>query len=182
MKLKMKPYSNTINDPFLCSDCQHLGYCRKSREGVIQDLLPKHYEILSKSNPEHHYFKDIDISNLVPVKTMVKDYMTTAGKKLQLAHDLFHQDEYEQASYLYRDLLTQRGDYQEAAIGLSACYYFMKQYEEAASVASGVNHFSFGKILPQFLDACANASEQSVTAEIKQTKKETVQFVEDGER
>jgi hypothetical protein len=176
------PYNNTINDPFLCSDCQQLGYCRKSREGIIQDLLPKHYEILSKSNPEHHYFKDIDISNLVPVKTMVKDFMTTAGKKLQEAHDLFHQNEYEQASYLYRDLLTQRADFYEAAIGLSACYYFMKQYEEAASVASGVNHFAFGKVLPQFLDACANAALKLATIEIKQDKKENVQFVDDGER
>jgi hypothetical protein len=168
----MKPYNSTINDPFLCSDCQQLGYCRKSREGVIQDLLPKHYEGLSKPNPVHHFMKNIDITNRVPVKTMVKDYMTAAGRKLQMAHDLFHQNEYEQASYLYRDLLTQRGDFHEAAIGLSACYYFMKQYEEAASIALSINHYSFDRYVSQFLDTCAHAAQESynrtiIPAEIK---------------
>jgi len=168
----MKPYSNTINDPFLCSDCQKLGYCRKSREGVIEDLLPKYYEVLSKHNPEHHYMKDIDITNLVPVKTMVKDFMTTAGKKLQQAHDLFHQKEYEQASYLYRDLLTQRADYHEAVIGLAVCYYFMKQYEEAASIALSINHYSFDRYASQFIDTCSHAAQEysnstSIPAQIK---------------
>jgi hypothetical protein len=45
-----------------------------------------------------------------------------------------------------------------------------------------VNHFAFGKVLPQFLDACANAALKLATIEIKQDKKENVQFVDDGER
>jgi hypothetical protein len=151
----MQPDSTTTNNPFLCNDCQQLGYCRKSREAAIAEMLPKYYEFLSKPNPEYHYMKDTDIANLVPIKTMVRDSHTNTGKKLQQAHDLFHQDEYEQASYLYRDLLTQRADYQEAAIGLAASYYFMKQYEESAAIGSGINHIEFNKNLTRFLDACA---------------------------
>jgi hypothetical protein len=150
----MQSYSNTTNNPFLCDDCQHLGFCRKNREKAIEDLLPLYYEVLSKPNPEYDYMKDSDIANLIPLKTMVKDYYTTSGKKLQQAHDLFHQDEYEQASYLYRDLLTQRSDYQEASIGLAACYYFMKQYEEAAATVVTVDSVSLKSSIPEFLNAC----------------------------
>jgi len=178
----MHPYSNTINDPFLCSDCQQLGYCRKSREGVIQDLLPKHYEVLSELNPVHHYMKDIDIANLVPVKTIVKDFMTTAGKKLQMAHDLFHQNEYEQSSYLYRDLLTQRADYHEAAIGLSVSYYFMQQYQDAASIATSVNNYFFDRHLTQFLEACAHAAQSSVKIEKQEAVIKEIYCLENSTR
>jgi hypothetical protein len=150
----MQPYSSTTNNPFLCNDCQKLGYCRKSREAAIAEMLPKYYEVLSKPNPQYHYMKDTDIANLVPIKTMVRDSHTNTGKKLQKAHDLFHQYEYEQASYLYRDLLTHRADYQEAALGLAVCYYFMKEYEEAAVTVSYVDSVSLRKSIPEFLNAC----------------------------
>jgi hypothetical protein len=153
-------YSDEINNPFLCNVCQKLGYCRKSREGVIAEMLPRYYEVLSELNPEYHYMNASDISQIVPIKTMVRDSKTVAGKKLQQAHDLFHQGEYEQASFLYRDLLTQRADYQEAAVGLAASYFFMKQYEEAATIASGINDFDFNKHLSKFLDACERLSKE----------------------
>ena len=156
----MKPYNETTKDPFLCDDCQQLGYCRKNRESAIDELLPQYFELLSEPNNNYHYMKDIDIINLVPVKTIVKDYYTTAGRKLQQAHDLFHQSEYEQASYLYRDLQMQRADYHEAAIGLAASYFFMNLYEEATTVAAGINHYAFDKILPDFLDACVRAAKE----------------------
>jgi tetratricopeptide (TPR) repeat protein len=157
----MKPYNETNSNPFLCDDCQPLGYCIKNREAAIESLLPKYYKVLSDPNPDYDYMKDADIVNLVPVKAMVKDYYTPSGKKLQQAHDLFHQNEYEQASYLYRDLLTQRADYDEAAIGLAACYYFMKQYEEAAAIVTGFSRFSIDNKIAQFLEACARATHHS---------------------
>lgn len=159
----MQPFSDTTKNPFLCDSCQQLGYCRKSREAAIAEMLPKYYEVLSELNPEYHFMKGKEINNLVPIKTMVRDSNTDTGKKLQQAHDLFHQDEYEQASYLYRDLLTQRADYQEAAVGLAATYFFMKQYEEAAAVASGINDFEFKNKKVGFLDACEYASRHSET-------------------
>ena len=167
----MKPFSATTNNPFLCDSCQQLGYCRKSREAVIEEMLPKYFEVLSKPNTEYHYMKYTYIDNMVPIKTMIRDSNTVAGKKLQQAHDLFHQGEYEQASYLYRDLLTQRADYQEAAVGLAASYFYMQQYEDAATVASGINHFDFNKHLSKFLDACERANrhtEKSKKVLIKQ--------------
>jgi len=158
--MKMQHYSDTTKNPFLCDSCQQLGYCRKSREAVIAEMLPKYYKVLSELNPEYHFMKISEVNNLVPIKTMVRDSNTAAGKKLQQAHDLFHQDEFEQASYLYRDLLTQRADYQEAAVGLAASYFFMKQYEEAAAVASGINDLNFNKQLSKFLDACERLSKE----------------------
>jgi len=157
----MQPYSDNTNNPFLCNRCQQLGYCRKSREAAIAEMLPRHYKVLSELNPEYHFMKVNEINNLVPIKTMVRDSNTAAGKKLQQAHDLFHQEEYEQANYLYRDLLTQRADYQEASVGLAASYFYMKQYEEAAAVASGIDDFDFNKHLSKFLDACERATQHS---------------------
>jgi hypothetical protein len=156
----MQPFSATTNNPFLCDSCQQLGYCRKSREAVITEMLPKYYKVLSELNLEYHFMKVSEVNNFVPIKTMVRDRHTVAGKKLQQAHDLFHQDEFEQASYLYRDLLTQRADYQEAAVGLAASYFLMKQYEQAAAVASGIDHFEFKKHLSDFLDACERLSKE----------------------
>ncbi|MFN9711267.1 MAG: tetratricopeptide repeat protein [Bacteroidota bacterium] len=161
----MKPYISTAINPLLCDDCQQLGYCRKNRQAAKVDFFSKFYEVLSTPNPEYHFMKDADIINLVPVKTMVKDYFITTGKKLQQAHDLFHQDEYEQASYLYRDLITQRADYEEAELGLAACYYFMKNYEEAAAVATSVSRFAYNDRLSAFLDACERSAKEIVKAE-----------------
>ena len=158
--MKMQPYSDTTKNPFLCDSCQQLGYCRKSREAAIAEMLPKYYKVLSELNPEYHFMKVSEVNNIVPIKTMVRDSNTNAGKKLQQAHDLFHQEDYEQASYLYRDLLTQRADYQEASVGLAASYFYMKQYEEAAAVASGINDFDFNKHLSKFLDACERLSKE----------------------
>jgi len=154
----MKPYSNTITNPFLCDECQQLGYCRQNRESAVESLLPKYYKFLSLPNPDRHLLEDVEIMNIVPVKTMVKDHNTVSGKKLQQAHDLFHQHEFEQASYLYRDLLMQRADYTEATVGLAASYYFLKQYEEASSIASTLSDYSFEYKLSDFLDACVQAS------------------------
>ena len=180
----MQPYSSTTNNPFLCNDCQKLGYCRKSREAAIAEMLPKYYEVHSKPNPEYHYMKDTDIANMVPIKTMVRDSHTNTGKKLQQAHDLFHQDVYEQASYIYRDLLTQRADYEEAGIGLAACYYFMKAYEEAAATASGVDSVSFRKSIPAFLNACerglkSEIENKTAVESILSNNSEPRQFIKD---
>jgi len=175
----MKYFSETTTNPFLCDDCQQLGYCRKTREASVEDLLAKYYQYLSVPNKEYHFMKDADIINLVPVKTTVKDYYSTAGRKLQQAHDLFHQDEFEQASYLYRDLLMQRVDYNEAGLGLSVCYYFMKQYDEAASIATSISRFSYNDHLSSFLDACERAAREveknkTSTSESKQLQKNEI--------
>ena len=174
----MKPYNETTTNPFLCDDCQQLGYCRKTREDSVEDLLAKHYQYLSVPNKEYHYIKNTEIANLVPIKTTVKDYYSTAGRKLQQAHDLFHQDEFEQASYLYRDLLMQRADYDEAALGLCVCYYFMKQYEEAASIATSISRFSYNDHLSSFLDACERAAREVKENETSISESKQLQKIE----
>lgn len=120
-------------DPFLCDKCQPLGYCKAARErSKIEEL--RHRLNLSKMK------KDIplterEVSHWVPLRTMIKDANTSFGIKLQHAHELFHQDEFEQASYMYLDMLETRNDCEEVKIGLAAALYFLHQYEQAASAA-----------------------------------------------
>ena len=67
-----------------------------------------------------------DISQWVPIRTTIKDANTNFGKKLQQAHELFHQDEFEQASYMYQDMLETRNDCDEVIVGLAAAFFFEK--------------------------------------------------------
>ena len=101
------------NKNLLCDDCQKLGYCVLS---------------VKISIPEKQ-LTDREISNRVPVRTIDRDAFGKFGKKLQEAHDLFHQMEYEQASYLYRDMLTTHNNSDEVKIGLVASLYFMEHYD-----------------------------------------------------
>ena len=106
-------------DPFLCSKCQQHGYCIEKfyKNSLTNELVPISYQlpstnILSIADVNKPIEKK-DISNIVNIRTEIKEASTRFGKKLQLAHDLFHQDEYEQASYLYRDIIETRSDVSE---------------------------------------------------------------------
>ena len=108
-------------DPFLCDECREYGCCIK-----IGGKLPS---------------SDADIKNWINIQTEIIGASPKFSKKLQQAHDLFHQDEYEQASYLYLDILQTRNECTEAWAGLSAAYYFLGKYEDAISSA---NHLQMG--------------------------------------
>jgi thioredoxin-like negative regulator of GroEL len=90
-------------------------------------------EIQKQMKLENTGLTDREIAQWVPLRTTIKDANTKFGKKLQLAHELFHQDEFEQANYMYQDMLETRIDCDEIVIGLSASFYFLKKYEEASS-------------------------------------------------
>lgn len=118
-------------DPFLCTRCQPFGYClestgRKNNRKSIDELQ-------NQIQLENTGLTDREIAQWVPLRTTIKDANTKFGKKLQQAHELFHQDEFEQANYMYQDMLETRNDCDEVIIGLSASFYFLKKYEEASS-------------------------------------------------
>ncbi len=119
-------------DPFLCERCQPFGYCLESASRKNNHLLSVD-EIDKQIKLETIGLTDREIAQWVPLRTTIKDANTKFGEKLQQAHELFHQDEFEQANYMYQDMLETRNDCDEVVIGLSASFYFLKKYEEACS-------------------------------------------------
>jgi hypothetical protein len=118
-------------DPFLCDRCQPFGYCLESASRKNNHLSIA--EIQKELKLENTGLTDREIAQWVPLRTTIKDANTKFGKKLQQAHELFHQDEFEQANYMYQDMLETRNDCDEVIIGLSASFYFLKKYEEASA-------------------------------------------------
>lgn len=118
---------------YLCAGCQALGYCKaKAEQKEFENLYEKYrLQKIKKNIP----LSDKAIKNGVPFKTDLRGANQKVGKKIQIAHDLFHENEYEQANYIYQDILQTRNDCDEAIIGAAATYYFLKKYEEAAVIA-----------------------------------------------
>ena len=147
-------------DPFLCDKCQKNGYCIEKfyKHPEINELIPiPNSESIGRSLIK---LKDIapitdrEISNLVNVKTDIKEAATKFGKKLQKAHDLFHQDEFEQASYMYLDIIETRNDITEAWRGLCASFYFMGKFEDAVSACMKINSYIGNSIVDRFIKGC----------------------------
>jgi len=139
-------------DSSLCDKCQQYGYCiAEDERNKLEALLQKYKaEKLKKFTP----LTEREISQWVPIRTTIKDASTKFGKKLQQAHELFHQDEFEQASYMYQDMLETRNDCDEVMIGLAASFYFLKKYEEASSVAIKINDSFHNKFPYRFTNCC----------------------------
>lgn len=128
-------------DPFLCDKCQKHGYCieKISKNININELVPNS-KIISNSTvsapfSESSPITEREISNIVNVRTDIKERSTRLGKKIQMAHDLFHQDEFEQASYMYLDIIETRTDISEAWRGLCVSFYFLGKYDDAVSAS-----------------------------------------------
>lgn len=137
-------------DPFLCNRCQPYGYCLAAVENYK----------LEKPITER------EISQWVPIRTSIKDATTKFGKKLQQAHELFHQDEFEQASYMYLDMYETRNDCDEVKIGLAASFFFLKRYEDAAGYALKLNYFFNMDFTNKFINLCELKSKEIIN-EIK---------------
>jgi len=151
-------------DPFLCPKCQQHGYCIEKfyKDSVTNELIP----IMNQSQSTNILsLEDINkpiekkqISNIVNVRTEIKEASTRFGKKLQQAHDLFHQDEFEQASYLYQDIIETRSDVTEAWRGIVASFYFLGKYEEAATFSMNPKTGLGISFINRFIKACDQSS------------------------
>jgi hypothetical protein len=149
-------------NPFLCDKCQKHGYCMEKfyKREDNNKLVPKN---INQSNNRESFklidktpITDREISNIVNVRTDIKEANTKFGKKLQHAHALFHQDEFEQASYIYRDILETRNDVTEAWRGLCASLYFMGNYEEAVSACINKSSNLESSFVDRFNKECEN--------------------------
>lgn len=67
----------------------------------------------------------------VPIKIEYHSFSSLSDKKIQKAHDFFHQDEFEKSRALYKDFLQSRNDSQEAWLGLTICNFILGDYEKA---------------------------------------------------
>ncbi|MBU3714116.1 MAG: hypothetical protein FGM46_04130 [Ferruginibacter sp.] len=147
-------------DPFLCEDCRKVGYCLvKANQRLVESISSRY---MLNNNPA----TDKEISNWVPLRP---EYKTDAGfyKKLQKAHELFHQDEFEQASYMYRDMLTSRNDSYEVHLGLAASLYFMQNYHEAADIAIKITSAYSNDKVTRFILQCIEKIKSVKTAKIE---------------
>jgi hypothetical protein len=165
-------------DAELCSKCQKHGYCTAKYY-----KHPTTNELILLPNIESNGIgialydqtpiTDREISNIVNVRTDIKEATTKFGKKLQQAHDLFHQDEFEQASYMYLDIIETRTDITEAWRGICASYYFMGKYDEAVAACLNI-HTYFGST---FVDRFVKGCEGKIVGEDEIVKEKQAQMV-----
>lgn len=144
--------STQVSDPFLCSDCQQLGYCRKYVKNSSKYSTTQSLRDYSNKPPS---FSERDISNWVPIRAASIYTGISFRKRLQDAHDLFHEEEFEQASYMYQDMLASREDCDELIIGLAASLFFLGKYEEAAGVITRLHGLLHHSKPDQFSELCA---------------------------
>lgn len=145
--------------PLLCSKCKEHGYCTAIfyKHPTTNKLIPIP-NIESNGRGVKLYdqtpITEREISNIVNVRTDIKEATTKFGKKLQQAHDLFHQDEFEQASYIYLDIIETRTDIIEAWRGICASFYFLGKYDEAVAACLNPNTCFESSFVNRFVKGC----------------------------
>ena len=97
---------------------------------------------------------DSQICNWVPIRYMAQDSSTPSGKRLSQAHELFHQDDYQNALDLYKELLETRNDFQEAWIGLAVTQYMLGNYDEALTASYRLHEWRYRVFLNIFSKQC----------------------------
>jgi len=153
-QLKITTMSNKINKKIpLCDKCKQYGYCLSEYENRVT-VIENNKSASRITFRKKRQLTEKEFSERVPLRTTFRDRSTKFGTKLQQAHDLFHQDEFEQASYMYRDMLETRNDCDEILIGLAASLYFMKQYEEAASIGIKMSNSIINDFTNSFIRLC----------------------------
>ena len=94
------------------------------------------------------------ICNWVPLRFLTQDSKTPGGIRLNQAHELFHQDNYEDALSLYKEILETRNDFYEAWIGLAASHYMLGNYDEALTVSYDLQKYWFQSFICNFSKQC----------------------------
>lgn len=111
-----------------------LDYIAPALKMPIEDVFKNHKEPFEVKRLKH----------LVPFKAY---HRTSPSPQLQKAHDLFHQDQFEEAIVLYRELLITRNDLEEAKAGLAISYFITENYELAEATAATLNQYEYRELI-----------------------------------
>jgi tetratricopeptide (TPR) repeat protein len=125
----------TDNDEETYLECGVEYYKSNNEQRRLMDFVrhlinPPIEDIFSQATTSLDYSK---LKNYVPLK--VEHHSHTPSTELQAAHDLFHQDKYEDAKFKYTELLQSRNDFQEAWLGLTISNFILGDFD-AAYIAS----------------------------------------------
>ena len=164
-----------LEDPFLCQECQKLGYCRLAAENR------KKKEQAAERNKAEFVMADQDIRNLVPLNS--RDARGKySGEHLQVAYEAFHQEDYETAILHFMAVLESGIQRQAAELGLAVSHYFMKNHETALDFAlryeAGATYLDSKK--EDFIVHCGNCLKKKQAEALekkKQHEKEADQAV-----
>jgi hypothetical protein len=81
------------------------------------------------------------LKNYVPMR--VERHSSTPSPELQAAHNLFHEEQFEEAKLKYELLLKSRNDYQEAWIGLTISNFILGDYEGAYIASTNLSTYQY---------------------------------------
>ena len=87
------------------------------------------------------------LKRFVPIRMDYYSLTSDTSEILQEAHDLFHQDEYEKAKLIYKELLNSRNEIQEAWVGLSICNFILGDYENAYIASSNLYQWRYRDLI-----------------------------------
>lgn len=157
-----------LEDPFLCTECQKLGYCRRFREEREKT------EEAAERKRASFVMEDAAIRNLVPL-----DAKNVKGKysrqHLVVAYEAIHQKDFETA-ILHLMAVLESGEERDAAqLALAVSHYFLKNYAKALEHASQYEerYYSRSNKMQDFIVHCANSlKKQQAEAQQKQEQEE----------
>ena len=137
----------TDNDEETYHECGIEYYKSNNKQRRLMDFVrhlinPPIEDIFSETTTSIDYGK---LKNYVPLK--VEHQSHTPSIELQAAHDLFHQDEFEEAKNKYTELLQTRNDFQEAWLGLTICNFILGDYESAYIASSKLFVFKYRDLI-----------------------------------
>lgn len=84
------------------------------------------------------------LKHMIPYKAFQSMF---PNPSLQKAHDLFHQDQYEEAIDLYNELITTRNDLHEAKAGIAISYFILGNYEKAEGMAAQLPEWQYRDLI-----------------------------------
>lgn len=111
-----------------------LDYIAPALNMPIEEVFKNHKEPFEVKRLKH----------MVPFKAYQR---TSPSAQLQKAHDLFHQDQYIDAIEIYKELLIERNDLEEAKVGLAISYFILENFEMAELIVAQLNKFQYKDLI-----------------------------------
>jgi tetratricopeptide (TPR) repeat protein len=127
-------------------DSENTDQIFEIREATLLDLIAPAMKMPIEDVFKNHKepFQVKRLKHLVPFKAYQR---SSPSIQLQKAHDLFHQDQYEEAIELYKELLITRNDLDEAKAGLAISYFILENYEMAEAVVAELRLFQYRDLI-----------------------------------